>query len=74
MEHGLTVERAAHALRGSNGHTVDNALFQYLPPLGWDHINLTGDYLWSSSTKTGAGKFTPLRPLQADLRALFSVF
>jgi TnpA family transposase len=31
---------------------------------GWEHINLTGDYLWRSSAKIGAGKFRPLRPLQ----------
>lgn len=37
---------------------------QYLSPLGWEHINLTGDYLWRSSAKIGAGKFRPLRPLQ----------
>jgi len=53
----------AHALRG-NGHTADEALLQYLSPLGWEHINLTGDYLWRSSAKIGAGKFRPLRPLQ----------
>lgn len=35
----------------------------YLSPLGWEHINLTGDYLWRSSAKVGAGKFRPLRPL-----------
>jgi hypothetical protein len=29
-----------------------------------EHINLTGDYLWRSSAKIGAGKFRPLRPLQ----------
>ena len=57
------LERAANALRG-NGHAVDDALLQYLSPLGWEHINLTGDYLWRSSTKIGAGKFRPLRPLQ----------
>ncbi|MEL7951894.1 hypothetical protein AAG583_27065 [Klebsiella variicola] len=39
-------------------------LLQYLSPLGWEHINLTGDYLWRSSAKIGAGKFRPLRPLQ----------
>ena len=38
-------------------------LLQYLSPLGWEHINLTGDYLWRSSAKVGAGKFRPLRPL-----------
>ena len=32
-------------------------------PLGWEHINLTGDYLWRSSAKVGAGKFRPLQPL-----------
>ena len=57
------LERAAHALRG-NGHAVDDALLQYLSPLGWEHINLTGDYLWRSSAKIGAGKFRPLRALQ----------
>ena len=56
------LERATHALRG-NDHAVDDALLQYLP-LGWEHINLTGDYLWRSSAKIGAGKFRPLRPLQ----------
>ena len=45
-------------------HAVDDALLQYLSPLGWEHINLTGDYLWRSSAKIGAGKFRPLRPLQ----------
>jgi hypothetical protein len=36
-----------------------------LSPLGWEHINLTGDYLWRSSAKIGSGKFRPLRPLQS---------
>ena len=56
------LERAANALRG-HGQAVDDALLQYLSPLGWEHINLTGDYLWRSSAKIGAGKFRPLRPL-----------
>jgi hypothetical protein len=58
------LERAANALRG-HGQAVDDGLLQYLSPLGWEHINLTGDYLWRSSAKIGAGKFRPLRPLQA---------
>ncbi|HBS2459313.1 TPA: Tn3 family transposase, partial [Klebsiella pneumoniae] len=36
------LERAANALRG-HGQTVDDGLLQYLSPLGWEHINLTGD-------------------------------
>lgn len=57
------LERVASALRG-HGHAVDDTLLQYLSPLGWEHINLTGDYLWRSSAKVGAGKFRPLRPMQ----------
>jgi len=57
------LERAASALRG-HGQSVDDALLQYLSSLGWEHINLTGDYLWRSGTKIGSGKFRLLRPLQ----------
>jgi len=56
------LERAAGALR-SHGHSVDDTLLRYLSPLGWEHINLTDDYLWRSSAKIGVGKFRPLRPL-----------
>jgi len=56
------LERAANALR-NHGQCVDDVLLQYLSPLGWEHTNLTGDYLWRSSAKIGAGKFRPLQPL-----------
>ena len=67
------LERAATALRG-HGQAVDDTLLQYLSPLGWEHINLTGDYLWRSSAKVGAGKFRLLRPLSPAKCALCSVF
>jgi len=63
----------ANALRG-HSQAVDDCLLQYLSPLGWEHINLTGDYLWRSGAKIGAGKFRPLRPLQPAWRTIFSVF
>ncbi|EAU2757458.1 hypothetical protein A3Z79_25055, partial [Salmonella enterica subsp. enterica serovar Typhimurium] len=25
---------------------MDGELLQFLSPLGWEHINLTGDYVW----------------------------
>ena len=56
------LERATNAVR-AHGQAVDDTLLPYLSPLGWEHINLTGDYHWRSSTKIGAGKFRPLRPL-----------
>jgi len=30
-------------------------------PLGWDHINLTGDYVWSDSVPLDAEGFMPRR-------------
>ena len=42
------LERAVNALR-NHGQGLDETLLQYLAPLGWKHINLTGDYVWRSS-------------------------
>ena len=56
VEHGLP---GTGALRG-NGYAVDDALA--VPPLGWEYINLTGDYLWHRRAKIGVDKFRPLRP------------
>jgi hypothetical protein len=55
------LERAIRAIR-DRGHAVDQALLQHLSPLGWEHINLTGDYVWRQDRKVRAGKFRPLRP------------
>jgi len=54
------LERAVQSL-WAHGQPVDEALLPYLSPLGWEHINLTGDYSWR--TKRPMGKFHPLRPL-----------
>ena len=35
-------------------------LEQHLSPLGWEHINLTGDYTWRPNTR-GPGRYRPLR-------------
>ncbi|MBP9565790.1 MAG: Tn3 family transposase, partial [Sulfurospirillum sp.] len=54
------LERAVNALK-NKGETIDDSLLQYLSPLGWEHINLTGDYVWKKSSKLKDGKFRPLR-------------
>ncbi|BBA33900.1 transposase Tn3 family protein [Methylocaldum marinum] len=41
--------------------TIDGRLLQYLSPLAWEHINLTGDYVWRQSRKAACGQFRPLR-------------
>nr|WP_280922910.1 Tn3 family transposase [Rubellimicrobium aerolatum] len=42
------------------GRPVPPDLLQHLSPLGWQHINLTGDYLWTDPP-TQAGQRRPLR-------------
>jgi TnpA family transposase len=55
------LERAIRAIR-DHGDEVDQVLFQHLSPLGWEHINLTGDYVWRQDRTVRGGKFRPLRP------------
>ena len=40
---------------------MDGELLQFLSPLGWEHINLTGDYVWRQSRRLEDRKFRPLR-------------
>lgn len=54
------LERAVQALDKREG-SVNKDLLQHLSPLGWENINLTGDYLWRNYVKVGGGKFRPLR-------------
>ncbi len=42
------------------GRPVPPDMLQHLSPLGWQHINLTGDYLWTEPI-TKAGQLRPLR-------------
>lgn len=54
------LERAVQALK-DHGYAVDNNLLQHLSPLGWEHINLTGDYIWQRGQGSKKRKFRPLR-------------
>jgi TnpA family transposase len=40
---------------------VEPALLQHVSPLGWEHINLTGDYTWHTNKRVAKGGFRPLR-------------
>lgn len=53
------LERAVQVLSES-GKEVDDKLLPHLSPLGWEHINLTGDYIWRQSRQVEQGKFRPL--------------
>ena len=52
--------RALDALR-HRGETVPDALLAHLAPVGWQHINLSGDYLWGADASLGPDGFRPLR-------------
>ncbi len=39
---------------------IDNDLLQHVSPLGWEHINLTGDYSWRQNKQVEKGKFRRL--------------
>lgn len=51
--------RAAAHLR-NQGRDIDDMLLSHAAPLGWEHISLTGDYLWSDMKLPEDG-FRPLR-------------
>src|SRR3712207_9397153 len=60
--------RAVAALR--EVEDVPDHLLAHLSPLGWEHVNLTGDYVWAapdeaSDTRDG---FQPLRPRSEERR------
>ena len=57
------LERVVASLRKQN-QIPDENLLQYLSPLGWEHINLTGDYVWRQVSKLGPGKYRPLRKIE----------
>ena len=54
------LDRAIGNLR-AQGKVTDESLISKLSPLGWDHINLTGDYVWSDALALDADGFMPLR-------------
>lgn len=54
----IYIDRAIAALT-RNGAAAEPDLLKYLSPLGWEHINLTGNYQWNGKRPT-QGKFRPL--------------
>jgi hypothetical protein len=53
------IDRSVQAF-SSDSQSVDPELLKYLSPLGWEHINLTGDYQWNGR-RPAQGRFRPLR-------------
>jgi TnpA family transposase len=58
------LDRAVRQLR-AQGADVPDDLLAHVAPLGWEHIGLTGDYVW-----TEANPAAPFRPLR-EIRSMF---
>ena len=54
------IEKAVEHLK-EQGEDIDEELLQYLSPLGWEHIHLTGDYVWNNKVTFKQGELRPLR-------------
>ena len=59
------MERAVDALK-RKGVKINEQLLSHLSPLGWEHINLTGDYIWKNNRIPASGKFRRLRPAKVE--------
>ena len=54
--------RFSELLRGvrEEGKTVPDELLAHVSPLGWEHIGLTGDYLWREDLVPLSGTYREL--------------
>lgn len=59
------METAVDALK-RKGLKINEQLLSQLSPLGWEHINLTGDYIWESNRIPSSGKLRRLRSAKVD--------
>lgn len=51
------------------GMAIPERHIKQLSPLGWEHINLTGDYVWESADLPPPGQFRPLQNRSIDIAA-----
>jgi TnpA family transposase len=62
------LEHALAALR--EVEKVPDHLLAHLSPLGWEHVNLTGDYVWGARAKVSENPhgFRPLRDVRGPMQ------
>ena len=60
------LERAVATLRQTEN--VPDHLLAHLSPLGWEHINLTGDYIWIA-LNDASENYDGLKPLRTPPKA-----
>jgi hypothetical protein len=63
------LERAVAVLRKSED--VSDSLLSQLSPLGWEHVNLSGDYIWAAKQEASEN-IDGMRPLRAPSEAFLN--
>jgi TnpA family transposase len=58
------LEQAVKALE-KGGTPIPPECLPHISPLGWEHVNLVGDYIWNPSQTTTLDDLRPLRRLKA---------
>jgi TnpA family transposase len=61
--------QAAFDTLRARGHAVTPDLIRHVAPLGWEHVSLTGDYVWAAAAQSIAGALRPLRERPSLLAA-----
>ena len=51
------------------GLDVSPTIVAHVVPLGWEHVGLTGDYVWSDGQEPSNGSLRPLRRRESMLAA-----
>lgn len=54
------IEEIVNRLR-MNGEIIEEEHLKHVSPLGWEHIIITGDYIWTTLPETEVGALRPLR-------------
>jgi Tn3 transposase DDE domain len=63
------LQAAFDALRHRGAAVLPPALIRHVAPLGWEHISLTGDYVWAEEAQPTPGLLRPLRDKPSLLAA-----
>jgi TnpA family transposase len=61
------LDQAVRQLRAQSV-TIPDDLLAHVAPLGWEHISLTGDYVWTAAVP--GAPFRPLRGVRSTFRSL----
>ncbi len=60
------LENAVNWLK-SQDEVIPDEYLQHLSPMGWEHINLIGDYIWNLRSVSSLDNLRPLRTKKSKL-------